>query len=177
MRDNIKMKLMILLFLCFMSFPLFAKNTQSLVAKTDGDVTLSQEKLITEALGYINSVWADNGKSISRKITEKYFDKNTTLIINGRQVYIGYDQLESHFSQVGKNIQEKIIFPLLEMMRANNKLIVYFNEDIYDNHGTYYPTNVMAIFTLYEGRIQQWEEVVNSPYFCQVESATAVYTK
>jgi hypothetical protein len=172
-----KMKLMVLLLLCFMSIPLFAQDTQSLVVKTDGDVTLAQEKLIANAFTYINTVWADNGKSISRKATKKYFDTNTTLIINGRQVYTGYSQLESHFSQVGKNIHGKITFPLLEVMRADNKLIVHFNEDIYDNHGTYFPANVVAIFTLHEGRIQQWEEVVDSPYFCQAESAAAVYAK
>lgn len=61
-------------------------------------------------------------------------------------------------------------------MGVDNKLIVRFDEDIYDSNGNYYPTNVMAIFTLHEGRIQQWEEVVNSKYFCQTESANVVYS-
>lgn len=170
-------KLIMLLFLYFMNFSVFAQNTQSLVTETDGSVTSSQEKLITGALTYINTVWADNGKSILREVTEKYFDANTTLIINGKQVYTGYEQLENHFSQVGKHIHGKIIFPLLEVMRSGNKLIVHLNEDLYDNQGVYYPAYVMAVFTVHEGKIQQWEEVADSPYFCQVESESAVYTK
>lgn len=177
MRDNMRLKLMIILTLCVMNFSVFAQNTQSLVTETDGNVTSSQEKLITGALTYINTVWADNGKSISRETTEKYFDANTTLIINGKQVYTGYEQLEDHFSQVGKHIHGKIIFPLLEMMRSGNKLIVHLNEDIYDNQEVYYPAHVIAVFTLHEGKIQQWEEVADSPYFCQAESESAVYTK
>ena len=84
--------------------------------------------------------------------------------------------VKAHFQQVGKNIRGKIRFPLLEVMRVSNKVIVHFDEDIYDNNGTYYPTTVMAIFTLHKGRIQQWEEVAYSKYFCQAESANVVYS-
>ncbi len=48
---------MILLFLSFMSLSTFAQNTNSLVTETDGNVTPYQEKLITGALIYINTVW------------------------------------------------------------------------------------------------------------------------
>lgn len=110
-------------------------------------------------------------------MTQTYFTPDTTLIVNGKQVYAGYGQLESHFQEVGKNIHGAFLFPLQEVMRVDNKLIVRFNEDIYDNKGIYYPTMVIAIFTLDKNRIQQWDEVVNSNYFCQPEAASVVYPK
>lgn len=159
------------------SLTTFAVSTQSIALKTDGNVTPTQEKLIVNTFYYLNKFWADKGKSLSSNITKKYFTPDTTLIINGKTVYKGYDQFDAHFKAVGKIITGNIRFPLLEMMSVNNKLIVHFNEDIHDNKGTYYPTNVIAIFTLHNGKIQQWEEVVNSKYFCQAESEKVVYSK
>ena len=54
---------------------------------------------------------------------------------------------------------------------------MHFNEDIRDNHGNAYPSNVIAIFTLKNGKIQRWEEVTNSNYFCQPEAMSVVYSK
>ncbi len=170
-------RLVISLFLCSMSLNAFAQGAQALITKTDGPVTQAQEQLIIGTFTYINKAWASQGKILSRNITEKYFEPNTTLIINGKKVYTGYDQFDTHFSQVGKNIQGKIRFPLLEVMSADDKLIVHFNEDIYDNRGTYYPTTTIAIFTLHNNRIQQWDEVVYTNYFCQPESEKVVYSK
>jgi hypothetical protein len=172
-----KIKLVISLFFCCISVTAFAQKTQRVAIKIEGHVTSSQIKVITNAFLYINKFWADKGQSLSPKITKKYFSPDTTLIINGKTIYAGYTQFETHFKEVGKNIRGKIHFPLLEMIGVGNKLIVHFDEDISDNNGVYYPTNVMAIFTLNNGKIEQWEEVVNSNYFCQVGSSNVVYSK
>lgn len=170
-------KFMLGLFLSLMSMTTFSQQEQSFAIKIYGNVTLSQEKLITNAFLYLNKFWADKGKSLSRNITEEYFAPGTTLIINGKTVYTGYGQFEAHFKEVGKSIIGKIRFPLLEVIGVDNKLIVRFDEDIHDKNGNYYPANVMAIFTLQNNKIQQWEEVVNTKYFCQAESASVVYSK
>jgi len=172
-----KIKLLISLFLCLVSLIVFANEIPSFAVKTDGNITPSQKKLMTDAFLYLNKFWADKGKSLSKDITEKYFTPNTTLIINGKIIYTGYAEFESHFKEVSKHIRGKIRFPLLEVMRINNKLIVHFDEDIYDNKGTYYPAKVIAIFTLDKGKIQQWEEVAWSSYFCQPESTKVVCSK
>lgn len=173
-----KIKLVITILLCFISQAIFAQEIQSPpIIKLTGRVTPSQEKLITESFLYLNKFWADQGKSLSRDITEKYFTPDTTLIINGRTVYNGYDQFEAHFKEVGKSIVGKIRFPLLEIIGVDNKLVVRFDEDIHDNHGNNYPANVIAIFTLDKGRIQRWEEVAYTKYFCQTESTSVVYSK
>ncbi len=168
---------MIGLFLSLISLSTLAQHTQPFAIKIYENVTPSQEKLITNSFLYLNKFWADKGKSLSRNITEEYFAPNTTLIINGKTVYTGYDQFEAHFKAVGKSITGKIRFPLLEVIGVNNKLIVHFDEDIHDNNGNYYPANVMAIFTLQNNKIQLWEEVANTKYFCQAESASVVYSK
>ncbi len=165
------------LFLILISMPTLAQPYQPFAIKTYGNVTLSQEKLITNAFLYLNKLWADQGKSLSRNITKEYFTPDTTLIINGKTVYTGYDQFEGHFKVVGKNIIGKIRFPLLEVIGVDNKLIVHFDEDIHDKHGNDYPANVIAIFTLQNNKIQQWEEVAYTKYFCQAESASVVYSK
>lgn len=170
-----KIKLLISLFLCLISLPVFAQGTQSFAIKTDGHITASQENLITNAFRYLNKGWSDKGKSLSQNTTEKYFTPDTSLIINGKNVYTGYAQLAAHFQQVSQFIRGNIRFPLLEVMSIDNKLIVYFNEDIYDNNGVSYPATTMAIFTIDNGRIQQWEEVAYTKYFAQAESANAVY--
>lgn len=170
-----KIKLLLILILCSISLTIFAQSNP-LIMKVDGHVTPSQQRLIINTLLYINNAWATKGKSIARNITKKYFDVDTVLIINEKKVYSGYDQFDAHFQAVTKNIRGKIRFPLREVMGVDNKLIVQFDEDIYDNNGNYYPTNVMAIFTVHEDRIQQWEEVVNSKYFCQAESSSVVYS-
>jgi len=163
--------------LYLMSSISFAQAVEPVIIKTDGHVTLSQKKLITNAFMYLNNFWEDKGKSLSLEITEKYFTPDTSLTINGKTVYVGYAQFDSHFKKVGKKIIGKIQFPLLEVMSVDDKLIVHFNEDLHDNNGNYYPANVIAIFTLRKGKIQQWEEVVNSKYFCQIESSNVVYSK
>lgn len=172
-----KIKLAMSLFLCLLSLNISAQKTQPLVLKIEGSVTTSQKNLIADTFIYLNKFWADKGKSLSQDITEKYFTKDTTLIINGKTVYTELPQFESHFKKVGKTIKGNIRFPLHEIIGVDNKLIVHFDEDIYDGHGTYYPTNVIAIFTLHNNKIQRWEEVVNSSYFCRVESLGVVYSK
>lgn len=169
-----KIKLLLIVILCSVSLTIFAQS-QPLITKVDGHVTPSQQRLIINALLYINNVWATKGKSLARNITKEYFDADTVLIINEKKVYSGYDQFDAHFKAVTKNIRGKIRLPLLEVLGVDNKLIVRFDEDINDNNGNYYPTNVIAIFTLHNGKIQQWEEVVNSKYFCQAESTNVVY--
>ena len=99
------------------------------------------------------------------------------LVINGKTVYRGYAQLESHFEAVKKNIRGQIKFPFLEIIGVNDRLIVRFDENISDNHGRQYPGNVIAIFTLRNGKIWKWDEVVNSAYFFQPDSQTVVYSK
>lgn len=111
-----KIKLVISLFLAVVSLTTFAKEVQHFAIKTYGNVTPSQKELITNALFYLNKFWADKGKSLSRNITEKYFAPNTTLIINGKTVYSGYDQFEAHFKEVGKSIVGKILFPYLKSL-------------------------------------------------------------
>ena len=155
------------LLLMLFSLSISAQEAQPFAKKTWGKLTAAQEKLITDFFLYLNKFWADEGKSLSRKLTEEYLDPDTTLIINGRTVYTGYNQFESHFKEVGKNIRGKIHFPLLEVIGVGNKLVVRFDEDIYDNNETNYPANVIAIFTIYRGKISRWEEVVYTRYFYQ----------
>jgi hypothetical protein len=170
-------KAMITLLLFFISFTSFAQESQPKILKTVAHVTQAEEVLIINVFSYLNQFWADQGKSLSRKMTELYFDPDTSLIINGKTVYQGYGQFESHFKAVGKMIRGQIKFPLLAMIGTNDQLVVRFDEDISDYHGGHYPSNVMAIFTLRNGRIWRWDEVVNSPYFCQAASQQVVYTK
>jgi ketosteroid isomerase-like protein len=172
-----KIKLIANLLLCFVTFNAFSQVTHPIALKTVGHVTPAQEQLLADAFGYLNQFWSDQGKSISREITEKYFDPDTTLIINGKTVYRGYAQFESHFKAVGKSIRGQIKFPLLEIISVNDQLVVRFDEDVTDNSGKQYPSNVLAIFTLRNGKIWQWDEVVNSPYFCQSASQAIVYSK
>jgi len=169
----------IILSLCLylISLNIFAENIQISAIKVNEQISSAQEKLIKNTFLYLNKVWASKGKLLSRNITEKYFDSGTTLIINGKKVYTGYGEFDSHFQEVGKHILGKIRFPLLEVVSVENKVIVRFDEDIYDNNGVYYPANVIAIFTLKNGKIKKWEEVVNTKYFCQLESIDAVYSK
>jgi hypothetical protein len=171
-----KIKLFIFFLLISINLATFAQTAQPFAVKIDGHVTPAQKKLITDTFLYLNKFWADKGQSLSSKITKQYFTPDTTLIINGKTVYTGYAQFETHFKEVGKSIRGNIHLPLLEIIGINNKLIVHFNEDIYDNERSYYPTNVMAIFTLHNGKIQIWEEVVNSSYFCQAASTNVVYS-
>ena len=162
-----KFNIMLMLFLCSTSMTSFSEVSQSLL----------EENLVNDTFLYLNKFWADKGKSLSRSTTEKYFTSDTTLVINGKEVYKGYDQFDTHFKEVGKTIRGEILFPLLDVMSKKNKIVVHFNEDIRDNHGNDYPTNVIAIFTVKNGKIQRWEEVVNSNYFCQSEAMSVVYSK
>lgn len=63
------------------------------------------------------------------------------------------------------------------MIGVSDRLVVRFNENISDDHGEQYPSNVIAIFTLRNGKIWKWEAVVNSGYFCQAASQKIVYAK
>lgn len=170
-----KIKLAISLLFYFMSFTASAQETQPIALKTVGNVQPSQTQLIANAFHYLNQFWADQGKSLSQQITAQYFDPDTTLIINGKTVYRGYAEFTSHFKAVGKSILGQIKFPLFEVIGADDRLVVRFDEDISDNQGKQYPTNVIAIFTLRNGKIWRWEEVVNSPYFCQAAAQGVVY--
>lgn len=169
-----KIKAVIGLFLSLISMTIFAGSP--IAIQKYGHVTPAQENLIANAFLYLNKFWADKGKSLSRNTTEKYFTPDTTLIINGKTVYSGYDQFDAHFKTVGKSIIGKIRFPLLEIMSVENKVIVRFDEDIHDNNKKNYPANVIAIFTLKDNKIQKWEEVAYTKYFCQTESEKAVYS-
>lgn len=171
--NTIKIKLAITLLLYLISLNIFGKNTQS----NNRLVISSQKKLITHAFIYLNNVWSTKGKALSQSMTEKYFDPDTTLIINGKKVYKGYNQFDGHFREVGKYIIGSIRFPLLETISSGDKFIVRFDEDIHDNNGISYPANVIAIFTFHNGRIQTWEEVAYTKYFCEPSSVNAVYSK
>ncbi len=170
------LKIMAGLFLVY-SLTSLAEAPQLFAMNTSGNVTPIEEKLLTDAFNYLNKFWADQGKSLDRNTTAKYFTPDTTLIINGKTVYSGYSQFDSHFTEVGKKIIGKIRFPLLEVISVDNKLIAHFDEDIRDNNGNSYPAHVIAIFTLKNNRIQKWEEVANTQYFCQPESASVVFSK
>ena len=163
------------LFLLFITIS--AEEMQHIALKTYGHVTTAQGMLINNAFLYLNKFWSDKGKSLSNVTTQQYFTPDTTLIINGKTVYTGYAQSNNHFKEVGKHIRGEIQFPLLKIISVDDKLIVHFDENIYDNNEHYYPANVIAIFTLQNGRIQKWEEVANSTYFCQAQSASVVYSK
>lgn len=165
------------LFLVLTCITSFAQTTQPFAINTYGNVTLSQEKLITDTFLYLNKFWSDQGKSLSANITKEYFTPDTTLIINGKTVYTGYNQFRDHFKEVGKSIVGKIHFPLLEVIGVDNKLIINFDEDIYDKNGNNYPANVMAIFTLQDNKIKEWKEVAYTKYFCQAASSSVVYSK
>lgn len=170
-------KFLITLFLCFISTITLAQQTQPFAINISGKLTPIQKKLIADTFLYLNQFWADKGKSLSRNATAKYFTPDTTLIINGKTVYTGYDQFEAHFKEVPKSIIGHINFPLLEVMSAGNKVMVHFDENITDNYGNHYPTNVIAIFKLKNNKIRRWEKVVNSNYFCQPEAAKVVFSK
>lgn len=172
-----KIKLVVSLLLFFVNFAAFAKESNPIVLKTVGSVTSFQEQLLANTFHYLNQFWSDQEKSFSRKIAKQYFDPDTTLVINGKTVYRGYAQLESHFEAVKKNIRGQIQFPLIEMIGVSDRLVVRFDENISDDHGEQYPSNVIAIFTLRNGKIWKWEAVVNSGYFCQAASQRIVYSK
>jgi hypothetical protein len=172
-----KIKLVVSLLLFFFNFTAFSQESNPIVLKTVGYVTPSQEQLLANAFHYLNQFWSDQEKSFSRKIAEQYFDPDTTLVINGKTVYRGYAQLESHFEAVKKNIRGKIQFPFIEMIGVSDRLVVRFDENISDAHGKQYPGNVIAIFTLRNGKIWKWDAVVNSAYFSQPDAQKMVYSK
>lgn len=171
-----KTKPIIGILLCFMNMFSMAAPVPNFSLKREGKVTLSQQKIIMQALQYINAIWA-NDHALSRKTTLTYFTPDTILVINGRTVYTGYNQLEEHFQAVGKNIHGNFQFPFLVVIGARNTVVAHFNEDIVDINKVHYPTNVIAIFTFRRGRIERWEEVVNTPYFCQASSAKVVFSR
>lgn len=162
--------------LCLMNPIAFAQGEQPTALKIEGSLTQSQEDLIVDTFSYLNKFWADQGKSLSQDITEKYFDPDTTLIINGKTVYIGYSQLENHFKKVTQSTREITHFPLLKIISVGDTIVVHFNVDIYDKNGNYFPSNAVAIFTLKNNRILKWENVVNSKYFSQPESEKIIYS-
>ena len=159
------------------SFTAIAQESNPIVIMTTGNVTSDREQLLANAFRYLNQFWSDQEKLFSREIAEQYFDPDTTMVINGKIVYRGYAQLESHFEVVKKNIRGEIKFPLLEIIGVGDRLIVRFDENISDYHGGQYPSNVIAIFTLRNNKIWKWEAVVNSAYFCQATSQKVVYAK
>lgn len=145
-----------------------------LIAKAQNNQKI---QLIINAFTYVNNVWATKGNALSEKLSQQYFTPDTTLIINGKTVYNNQSELTKHFQQVSQYIHGKFRFPLLEAVSVGNKVIVRFDEDIYDNQGIYYPAKVIAIFTVDHGKIQKWEEVANSPYFCQASANSVVYSR
>lgn len=172
-----KIKLIVSVLLILISLVAVAQRSNIIALKKTGNVTSDQEQLLANAFYYLNQFWSDQEKSFSREIAEQYFDPDTLLIINGKTVYRGYAQLESHFEVVKKNIQGQIKFPFLEIIGVDNRLIVRFDEDISDKRGVKYPSNVIAIFTLRNGKIWKWDAVVNSAYFFQSDSQKVVYSK
>ena len=170
------MKSTIGILLCLVAFIIHAQEKLP-VLQIEGQKTDQKIKVISGAFAYINDVWASKGLALSQERTQTYFTKDTALIINGKMVCKGYDEFTKHFQQVSQHIQGKFRFPLFEAIGVNNKVVVHFDEDIYDNHGTYYPANVIAIFTFDHDKIQKWEEVVNSPYFRQAAASSVVYSK
>src|SRR6266567_3760522 len=96
------LKLIMSIILCLVSLNVFAQEAQPVALKITGNVTSSQKKLIADTFIYLNKFWSDKGKSLSVDITKKYFTPDTTLIINGKTVYNGYAEFESHFKEVGK---------------------------------------------------------------------------
>ncbi len=167
----------IAIFISLISTITLADQTQPFAIKTYGNITPTQESLMTNAFLYLNKFWADKGKSLITNTTAKYFTPNTTLIINGKTIYTGYDQFANHFKTVSQSITGKIRFPLAYAIGTNDKLIVRFDEDLRDNNGNNYPVNVMAIFTLKDNKIERWDEVANTQYFCTPESTKVVFSK
>jgi ketosteroid isomerase-like protein len=171
-------KIIFLVFLSLLSLGTWSKALPPFAQQTAGNVTPLQENILTGALHYLNQFWADQGKSLSRKTTAKYFTPNITLVINGKLVFTGYDQFDKHFKSVGKNIIGQIIFPLHEVIYADNTLVAYFDEDIRDKKtGQHYPAQVIALFTLQHNKIERWEEVANTAYFCRADANNIVYSK
>ena len=172
-----KIRLIISVLLILISFAAVAQESNPIVIKTTGNVTSAQEQLLANAFRYLNQFWSDQEKLFSREIAEQYFDPETIMVINGKTVYRGHAQLESHFEAVKKKIRGQIKFPLLEIIGINDRLAVRFDENISDHHGKEYPSNVIAIFTLRNNKLWKWEAVVNSSYFCQAASKKVVYSK
>jgi hypothetical protein len=172
-----KIKLIVSALLILISSVTVAQESNQIVLKASGNVTSAQEHLLYNAFHYLNQFWSNQENLFSREIAEHYFDPDTTLVINGKKVYHGYAQLESHFEVVKKNIRGQIKFPFLEIIGVGGRLIVRFDENISDNQGRQYPGNVIAIMTLRHGKIWKWEQVVNSAYFCQEISQKIVYAK
>lgn len=171
------MKIRLIIFTLMLSNPIIlVQAAQPTAIKTKDHPNLSQEVLIVDMLNYLNQFWADKGQSLSRKNIAQYFDPNTTLIINGKTVYTGYDQLEAHFKKVSQSTREKTRFPLLEIISVGNQVIVHSNVDVHDKNGNYFPANAIAIFTFHHNRIIKWDEVVNSKYLRQTESEKVVYS-
>lgn len=166
----------ILLF-CLLCIPAKAKEATPVALESYGTVSLAKEELLVNALQYLNRIWNDKGQSLNPAETKKYFTPNTTLIINGKAFYTGYQQFEDYFSEASHNVHGKIHFPLLKIFGIKNKFIAHFDENIYDNKGNYYPANVMAIFTIRNGKISKLEAIVNTKYFCEKESADIRYEK
>jgi hypothetical protein len=151
----------------------YAETNSLIISSTN--LSKSQEQVITNALQYINAVWADNSK-MNPKITNQYFAPDITLVTNGREVYSGYQSFNRHLQQLGLYLKGKIDFPLIEVLGAGNKIVVRYDLDVYDDN-EHYHMNDMAIFTLQRGKIARWEEVVNSSYFCQTSSQNAAFSK
>jgi hypothetical protein len=172
-----KIKLIVSMLLILISLTAIAQESNLIVLKTTGNVTSAQEQLLANAFHYLNQFWSDQEKLFSREIAEQYFDPDTIMVINGKTVYRGYAQLESHFEAVKKNIRGEIKFPFLEVIGVDDRLVARFDENISDNHGGQYPGNVIAIFTLRNGKIWKWDAVVNSVYFFQPDSQKVVYAK
>lgn len=172
-----KIKLIVSVLLIFISSVAIAQQSNLIVLKTAGNVTSDQEQLLASVFHYLNQFWSDQEESFSRKVAEQYFDPDTTLVINGKTVYRGYAQLESHFEAIKKNIRGKIQFPFIEMIGVSDRLVVRFDENISDAHGKQYPSNVISIFTLRNDKIWKWDAVVNSAYFSQPDAQKVVYSK
>ena len=85
---------------------MFAENIRSSAIKVNEQIPSSQEKLIKKTFLYLNKVWASKGKALSRNITEKYFDSDSTSIINEKKVYMGYGEFDLHFQEVSRILKD-----------------------------------------------------------------------
>lgn len=151
------------------------ENPQSVLQKTN--LTKNQETTIVGALRFINTAWANPAILDHSEEYKKYFDPNITLITNGKKVYTGYDSFIRHLQQIGDHLKGQIRFPLIAVVAANNTLVVRYDLDVEDDEGRSYRMNDSAFFTLSDGRISTWSEVVYSDYFCEHPSQEHIYAK
>lgn len=142
------------------------KNSPPIVEMNQTDRV--QQNLIVDTYRYIDSIMADKSKPIIENDLKKYFTPDITMITNGKKVLTGYTALTKHFQDIRTKLFAQTHFPLSEILSAGNKIVLKYNIDFYQQDKIY-PMNIIAIMTMQNNKIQQWDEVVYSSFLCSKE--------